>query len=49
MIRILFMLMFLTSSASAKLIQGDYGACCIEDMQNECTDNVTEQDCNKLG
>ena len=52
MIRILFILMFLTSTASAKLIQGDqgdYGACCIEDIETECMDNVTAQDCNKLG
>ena len=95
MMRTLVMLMFLTSSASAELIQGDYGACCygqsadcldlpnddnaqtfceeifggtwmgagtacsedacnwgaccIEEMQNECTDNVTEQDCDTLG
>ena len=44
--------MFLTSTASAKLIQGDqgdYGACCIEYIETECMDNVTAQDCNKLG
>ena len=44
--------MFLTSTASAKLIQGDqgdYGACCIENIETECMDNVTEQNCNKLG
>ena len=95
MLRALLISLFLTSSASAELIQGDYGACCygqgtdcldlpnddnaqtfceeifggtwmgagtacsedacdsgaccIEEMQYECTDNVTEQDCNTLG
>jgi hypothetical protein len=49
MFRTALILMFLTSSASAELIQGDGGACCIQESSYECMDNVTEQECNTLG